>query len=71
MERITRFPCSKCEKITGAEVVFKEKFPINKDITVIKIKADCCGIIFEELYAKFDLHHLGIREIEEAVLLNN
>lgn len=72
MERISKFPCTNCKIATGAEVISKEIFSINKSITVTKIKADCCGITFEEHYTKFNLHHFGIKEIEEkVVLLNN
>ncbi|MCX6751543.1 MAG: hypothetical protein NT161_02115 [Candidatus Nomurabacteria bacterium] len=71
MEKINRFPCTNCRKITGAQIVSKEKFPTNKEITVIKVIADCCGMEFTEHYTKFDLHHHGIKDVEEAVLLNN
>ena len=69
MERIKRFPCPNCKKITDGDVISKTKG--LKNITIIEVKADCCGIEFEEHYTPFDLHHYGIKDIEEAVLLND
>lgn len=70
MERILKFPCPNCKKISGGEVTHKEKFSKNKNITKVRIRADCCLIEFEEHYAPFDLHHYGIREIEKSVFTN-
>ncbi len=70
MERIKGFPCSKCKILTAGDVISKTKELRNKDFTIVKVKADCCGIEFVEYFTKFRLHHYDVKEVEE-VLLNH
>jgi len=71
MERIKRFPCPNCKKITDGDVISKTRGQRNQDVTIVEVKVDCCGVKFTEYYTKFDLHHYGIKNIGEVVLLNN
>ena len=59
MEKIKRFPCPKCRRLTDGIVVHKKE---REQFAVVKILTNCCNSEFSEYFTKYDLQRYLVKE---------